>query len=1831
MSSVTLSYARAVSSERRRCWYTIGQLCLVVLLLVTGAVVSSAQCSVGSCRTNSISLSTGVQQNTGSLYSFNQWDGFWSITSRPDPNVMLPHGAWVGPAYFTWPSALPGTQWLWGDSTNSTGGDSILGTTTYTTEVFVCNPAGVMANLSLNLAIVGGGRLYINGVLVYSRPFPGIPANPYVNPGVSLLPGVNTISIQADNIGPASGINVSGTLSTASSDLLTRQCGPQYVNIQGSVKDDIDINGMDMPNDPPLGGVQVTLTNPLMGTTIVNTTPTGRYWFRSTSGPGLYTVQVTPLAGYAITYNTTQTLTLAAAASAPGLRTGMTSCAQVCVAKYNDLNCNGQLDPGEPSLAGWTFLFSDGQIATSATNILVCRKVCGLSSLTVTEVIPPGSCWKNTQPGTGSYTINPIPGQSFNLYFGNSSTGTLCITKFNDLNEDGIQQPGDPLLPGWQFTVTSATYSRTVTTGVGGTICIPITCGTYTVTEIMQPGWHNTTPLSRLITVEACATTTATFGNASTGTICIKKFHDLNCDGVYSAPDTLLPNWTFTISNGSGSITVTTNVTGVTCANVTAGTWTICEVLQPGWSVTTPGGLCQTVTVAPGNPTPELYFGNASTGTVCGFKYNDFNNNGTYDNPPDFPLAGWTIELLDAGMNLIASGVTGTDGLYCFENLPIGTYYMREVQGLGWNQTEPVPPFTTYEVQVTPCCYTIFTFGNHQVPCPSEICITKFNDKNCNGVRDGEPILPGWTFALTDAWGATIYVTTGTNGITCATVTAGTWTVCEVQQAGWMITTPDCITVTVSSCEAVSVTFGNSSTGTVCGFKYNDVNNNGTYDPAPGGPDVPMAGWTINLYDDTFTLIASGITGTNGLYCFEELLTGTYYMEEVQQAGWNQTEPVPPFTTYQVEVTPCCYTIFTFGNHQVQCTSAICISKFDDKNCDGIFNGSDVMLPGWTFTITNGIVTVQVTTNSAGVTCANVPPGVWTVCEVLSTLTCWKPTTPPCQLVTVSSCATTQAWFGNSSTGTLCISKFNDVDGDGTWDPGELGIPGWQFQVSGIGTVVTGTNGTICIPVTCGTYTVCEVLLLGWAPTTPTCATVTVTACETSSVTFGNKVVNCTTQICVVKFNDKNCDGAFNTGDELMPGWTIVVSLPGGGPIVATGVTGTDGSVCIPVTAGTYEVREVMPAVTPPACGWIQTYPSGGGFHLVTITTCGTKSVQFGNSSTGTLCIRKFNDVNCNGIWDSNELGIPGWRFTLTLGTTQVAVVTGTNGIVCVPVTCGTWTVCEQKLGCWVPTTQSGLCQTIFVPACGSNTATFGNSSTGTVCISKFNDLNGDGKWTPGEPGIPGWVFNVSNGVGTVVTSTGGTVCIRATCGTYTICEVLQPGWTPTTPVCTTITVTPCVAVNVTFGNHQTTCTAMICGKKYWERPHGTQNCNGVIDPDEVGMWGYTITIEDAVTGVIVTSGTTAPDGSYCLTVPAPGTYRVREVAKWGFQQTFPLFPAFYPVNITQCGQVVQGLNFLNCACPNDPCVTDSIPIQSRPGAFNGRTVLVVDPSGGPVPRLGVVLPAGVPNPLLAPVGTSQWIGPNACMFPPCNDPLGTYIWRRYFCLCSGIDSTVVRVRLCFEGVNRVEVWLSGKRLGIYLFPNGPTCIDTLVAVGRVPCPYLEFRVTRTGGVANPAALSYQGSLVGPGLVKDSCCNCYLTNGGVIPGGGGGGSNLTAPDEDEDHSNFGTPGDNQTNAGKAVTTEIYGKDGQWADPLLKSVPNPTSGETTVSYLLSQAGEVRLDLYSAVGRHVSTLEQGYRDAGAHSLPVDLTELPSGFYHVRLSINGRVYTLKIMSNK
>jgi|GEM_PF-267919 len=80
---------------------------------------------------------------------------------------------------------------------------------------------------------------------------------------------------------------------------------------------------------------------------------------------------------------------------------------------------------------------------------------------------------------------------------------------------------------------------------------------------------------------------------------------------------------------------------------------------------------------------------------------------------------------------------------------------------------------------------------------------------------------------------------------------------------------------------------------------------------------------------------------------------------------------------------------------------------------------------------------------------------------------------------------------------------------------------------------------------------------------------------------------------------------------------------------------------------------------------------------------------------------------------------------------------------------------------------------------------------------------------------------------------------------------------------------------------------------------------------------------------------------------------------------------------------------------------------------------------------------------------------------------------------------------------------------------------------------------------------------------------------------------------------------------------------------LSVYPNPVAGRATVRYSLPQPGTVQLNVYTASGVLVSTLWNGYQQAGSYAYPLEaLTLQPRGVYVLRMVYNGKTETVQLV---
>jgi len=152
--------------------------------------------------------------------------------------------------------------------------------------------------------------------------------------------------------------------------------------------------------------------------------------------------------------------------------------------------------------------------------------------------------------------------------------------------------------------------------------------------------------------------------------------------------------------------------------------------------------------------------------------------------------------------------------------------------------------------------------------------------------------------------------------------------------------------------------------------------------------------------------------------------------------------------------------------------------------------------------------------------------------------------------------------------------------------------------------------------------------------------------------------------------------------------------------------------------------------------------------------------------------------------------------------------------------------------------------------------------SLGTICGTKFNDLNGNGVQDSTETSIPGWTVYLSGTVtDSILTDSLGNYCFNSLPpGIYTVTEEQQSGWTPTTPVSQTDTLGVGQTLTVSFGNHKGDCVSPPDSMVAWwplDETSGTI-ANDIAGFNNVGTYfGGPVQVPGKVAGALSFNGST--------------------------------------------------------------------------------------------------------------------------------------------------------------------------------------------------------------------------------------------------------------------------------------------------------------------------------------------------------------------------------------
>jgi hypothetical protein len=450
-------------------------------------------------------------------------------------------------------------------------------------------------------------------------------------------------------------------------------------------------------------------------------------------------------------------------------------------------------------------------------------------------------------------------------------------------------------------------------------------------------------------------------------------------------------------------------------------------------------------------------FGNFECVYITFFKYEDVDSDGRYDPAIDNPVDNWVFALRSLGGESFEV-TTDINGEAVVRFCTADSWMVVEELEDGWCLISPENGYYTFEVVSGHSWQTpegperyLYEFGNFRCV---EIEIFKFWDKCSDGFfSDGldEP-LGKWYFEVIGVdndyyeygW------TDGDGYLSFTVCMAGTYIVREYVQEGWTPIMPLSGYYEFyieSGMGLIPLNFANYQYVDVPIFKYEDRDSDGEYDE---GYDVPLEDWYFELIRHGDGYVFSGYTDINGELVLSVNRSGVYTLREEDRAGWSHIEPASGEMLLSI-VGGTEVEVRMFGNFHDVCLE---VFKYENFWGDGEYDDDvDVGLEGWNFTVFGPglpVSGVRITTDASGHACLVVNrSGVFTVVE--ETRTGWTPTTDTTQYAWVESGYASPGLlcFGNWKWFDITVFKYEDVNGNGEFDAGDIPLPGWDIYVYG--------------------------------------------------------------------------------------------------------------------------------------------------------------------------------------------------------------------------------------------------------------------------------------------------------------------------------------------------------------------------------------------------------------------------------------------------------------------------------------------------------------------------------------------------------------------------------------------------------------------------------------------------------------------------------------------------------------------------------------------------------------------------------------------------------------
>ncbi|MEM7390756.1 MAG: SdrD B-like domain-containing protein, partial [Verrucomicrobiota bacterium] len=780
--------------------------------------------------------------------------------------------------------------------------------------------------------------------------------------------------------------------------------------------------------------------------------------------------------------------------------------------------------------------------------------------------------------------------------------------------------------------------------------------------------------------------------------------------------------------------------------------------------------------------------------------WDDLNGDGIRD-VGEPGIMGVDAILFDCMTNAVATNTTDGAGEYGFTNLSPGCYFVQfdlatfpagyvvTLQNQGTNDTVDsdagpmgaTDPFTLRSGE-TNLTIDLGLFD------PGLICGSVFEDVDGDGSFDAEDTngLVGVTIVLSDTNGTPIATNfTDAAGDYCfSNLPPGDYIVTETDPMGFVSTADidgpnDNMIAVMLPSGGMSFTndFLDTQPAVICGTVFIDQDADGLFDPEDTNG---ITGVEIVLSGTNGVPVATNLTDAAGDYCFSNVPPGDYWVVETDPMGFFSTADIDGPNDNLIEVSVVSGTM-TNGNDFLDTEPGeICGSVVEDVNGDGIVDAEDTNgLGGVTIVLadTHGTPVATNLTDGAGDYCfTNVPPGDYIVTETdpmnfTSTTDTEGPNDNMIAVMLPPGGSSTNNNFYDTGLGVICGSVYEDLNGDGVFDPEDTnGIATVEIVLAltngmAVATNLTDGAGGYCFSnLPPGDYLVQEIDPMGYFSTGDTGGTndntipVTLISSEMSN---SNDFLDAQPgTICGTVLVDEDADGLFDLEDTNGIDAVIVVLTDGGGMPLATNMTDIDGDYCFTnLPPGNYIVTEMDPP------GFNSSGDTGGtNDNMIPVPlTSGEDSTgnDFLDFEPGEICGSVRLDVDADGNDDAEDTnGLAGVTITLTQGGMPFATnLTDAAGDYCFTnLPPGDYVITESDPFGFFSTVDiegpNDNMIAVMLPSGGSSTNNdFLDASSASICGSVFVDEDQDGVFDPED-------VNGIAGVSVVLTDTNGTTIL---------------------------------------------------------------------------------------------------------------------------------------------------------------------------------------------------------------------------------------------------------------------------------------------------------------------------------------------------------------------------------------------------------------------------------------------------------------------------------------